>query len=170
MVKKPPKLCMGWSSQQGQQQPHLPRFQFYPSPPKARKYLTEEVLARFMVSTDANFDVVNATPRNVQASIQNLENQVSQLAKANSEHNYKVISQATLCLIEENNLRLSLWGMVEKLRFNQKKGWVWRKANMLWEMQPRKMRMLLRIATTKRKKSNNPNHHRRNNINSKSRT
>ena len=38
-----------------------------------------------MVSTDAKFDAVNTTLSNVQASIQNLENQVRQLIKANSE-------------------------------------------------------------------------------------
>ena len=38
-----------------------------------------------MVSIDAKFDVVHATLRNVQASIQSLENQVGQLAKASFE-------------------------------------------------------------------------------------
>ena len=38
----------------------------------------------FMVSTETKFDLVNTTVRNVQASIQNLVNQVEHLAKANS--------------------------------------------------------------------------------------
>ncbi|XP_039140539.1 uncharacterized protein LOC120277763 [Dioscorea cayenensis subsp. rotundata] len=57
-----------------------------------KKFTTEDVLARFMISTEAKFvninnqfAEVNTTLRNVQASIQSLENQVGQLVRANSE-------------------------------------------------------------------------------------
>ena len=79
------------------------RFHYQPSPPKGRKFSNEEVLARFMISTDAKFDAVNATLRDVQASIQNLENQVRQLAKANSKQPHGSLPSNT-----EANLRKQL--------------------------------------------------------------
>ena len=113
-----------------------------------------------MVSTNA----VNATLRNLQASIQNLENQVRQLAKANSEQPHGSFP-SNLKPTQGSNLRLLLCEVVEKLRFSPKVGWLWRKANTLWEMQLLKMRLLLRIATTRSRNLNNPNHHRYGQIN-----
>ena len=50
-----------------------------------RKYSIEDELVRFMVNSYTKFDAVNATLRNDPVSIQSLENQDGQLAKANSE-------------------------------------------------------------------------------------
>ncbi|XP_039133248.1 uncharacterized protein LOC120270298 [Dioscorea cayenensis subsp. rotundata] len=80
----------------GQQQQHRPpQPQGLPPQPlqqPEKKFTTEDVLARFMISTEAKFvninnqfAGVNTILRNVQASIQSLENQVGQLARANSE-------------------------------------------------------------------------------------
>ena len=78
-----PNFSWRGQGQQGQQRlPQSPGFQYQPSPSKERKFSTKEVLVRFMVSIDAKFDAVYATLRNVQASIQNLENQVKQLTSA----------------------------------------------------------------------------------------
>ncbi|XP_039123368.1 uncharacterized protein LOC120259985 [Dioscorea cayenensis subsp. rotundata] len=80
----------------GQQQQHWPsQPQGLPPQPlqqPEKKFTTEDVLARFMINTEAKFvninnqfAEVNTILRNVQASIQSLENQVGQLARANSE-------------------------------------------------------------------------------------
>ncbi|XP_039116603.1 uncharacterized protein LOC120252498 [Dioscorea cayenensis subsp. rotundata] len=71
---------------QSQGPPHQP-----PQQPE-KKFTTEDVLARLMINTEAKFvninnqfAEVNTVLRNVQASIQSLENQVGQLSRANSE-------------------------------------------------------------------------------------
>ncbi|XP_039121320.1 uncharacterized protein LOC120258044 [Dioscorea cayenensis subsp. rotundata] len=80
----------------GQQQQHRPpQPQGLPPQPlqqPEKKFTTEDVLARFMIHTEAKFvninnqfAEVNTVLRNVQASIPLLENQVGQLARANSE-------------------------------------------------------------------------------------
>ncbi|XP_039128945.1 uncharacterized protein LOC120265098 [Dioscorea cayenensis subsp. rotundata] len=80
----------------GQQQQHRPpQPQGLPPQPlqqPEKKFTTEDVLARFMISTEAKFvninnqfAEVNTVLRNVQASIQSLENQVGKLARANLE-------------------------------------------------------------------------------------
>ncbi|XP_039131853.1 uncharacterized protein LOC120268590 [Dioscorea cayenensis subsp. rotundata] len=80
----------------GQQQQHRPP-QPQGLPPQSlqqpeKKFTTKDVLARFMISTEAKFvninnqfAEVNTVLRNVQASIQSLDNQVGQLARVNSE-------------------------------------------------------------------------------------
>ena len=79
-------------------QPQVPQFQ--PQQHQERKYTTEDVLAKFMINTEARFENINnqltqhggqfneisTMLRNLQASIQSLENQVGQLARANCEH------------------------------------------------------------------------------------
>ncbi|XP_039120906.1 uncharacterized protein LOC120257485 [Dioscorea cayenensis subsp. rotundata] len=80
----------------GQQQQHQPPQSQGPlhQPPQQpeKKFTTEDVLARFMINTEAKFvninnqfAEVNTVLRNEKASIQSLENQVGQLARANSE-------------------------------------------------------------------------------------
>ncbi|XP_039118815.1 uncharacterized protein LOC120254900 [Dioscorea cayenensis subsp. rotundata] len=72
-----------------------------------KKFTTEDVLASFMINTEAKFvninnqfAEVNNVLRNVQASIQPLKNQVGQLARANSERPPDSLPSNT-----ENNLR-----------------------------------------------------------------
>ncbi|XP_039126983.1 uncharacterized protein LOC120263159 [Dioscorea cayenensis subsp. rotundata] len=85
-----PNFSWGQQQQPRPQQPQgLP--QQFPQQAE-KKFSTEDVLARFMISTEAKFvninnqfAEVNTVLRNVQASIQSLENQVGQLARANSE-------------------------------------------------------------------------------------
>ncbi|XP_039145572.1 uncharacterized protein LOC120282792 [Dioscorea cayenensis subsp. rotundata] len=67
-----------------------------------KKFTTEDVLARFMISTEAKFVNINnqfaevkTVLRNVQASIQSLENYVGQLARANSERSPGSLSSNT---------------------------------------------------------------------------
>ncbi|XP_039126971.1 uncharacterized protein LOC120263138 [Dioscorea cayenensis subsp. rotundata] len=81
-----------WSQQQQHRPPQPQGPPHQPPQQLEKKFTTEDVLARFMISTEAKFvninnqfADVNTVLRNVQASIQSLENQVGQLARANLE-------------------------------------------------------------------------------------
>ena len=82
-----PNFSWGQGSQQ--RAPSPPQQQAYQNaslPQKARNYTTEDVLARFMVSTEAKFETMQADlrtvqtdVRNLQASVKSIENQMGQL-------------------------------------------------------------------------------------------
>ena len=82
-----PNFSWGQGSQQ--RAPSPPQQQAYQNaslPQKARNYTTEDVLARFMVSTEAKFETMQADLRtvqtdfrNLQASVKSIENQMGQL-------------------------------------------------------------------------------------------
>ncbi|XP_039126877.1 uncharacterized protein LOC120263016 [Dioscorea cayenensis subsp. rotundata] len=89
-----------WNQGQSQQRPPPPQGpQFQPQQPQDRKYTTEDVLAKFMINTEARFQNINnqltqhggqfseisTVLRNLQAPVQSLVNQVGQLARAQSE-------------------------------------------------------------------------------------
>ncbi|XP_039126979.1 uncharacterized protein LOC120263149 [Dioscorea cayenensis subsp. rotundata] len=85
-----------WNQGQSQQRPPPAQSpQFQPQQPQDRKYTTEDVLAKFMINTEARFQNINnhltqhggqfseisTVLRNLQASMQSLENQFEARAK-----------------------------------------------------------------------------------------
>ncbi|XP_039117905.1 uncharacterized protein LOC120253697 [Dioscorea cayenensis subsp. rotundata] len=111
-----------WNQGQLQQRPPPPQGpQFQPQQPQDRKYTTEDVLAKFMINTEARFQNINnqltqhgghfseisTVLRNLQASVQSLENQVGQLARAQSERPLGSLPSNT-----ESNLREHLKAVI----------------------------------------------------------
>ena len=107
-----------WNQGQPQHRPPPPQgSQVQPQQQQERKYTTEDVLAKFMINTEAKFQNINnqltqhggqfteisTVLRNLQASVQSLENQVGQLARASAER-----PQGSLPSNTENNPREQL--------------------------------------------------------------